>query len=256
MSTPLDPTQTASFTLGPASARSAVLILHGFTGTPWEVRPLAEALAARGAFVSVPRLPGHGTVPEAMLWAGWRDWVNAAECGLAGLSGFENVFVAGLSMGGLLSMILAGRHPTRVSRLVLMAPVVKLRARSASALRLVRHRRLDLLRQRWLIKDGTDLEDPLARAQSPMLERYPVTRLLDLFTLQDVAQLSVPLIRAPTLIAAAVNDHVVALDGIERLHRSMPSSRFLLLQRGFHILPRDSDRARLISETCAFLEVA
>ena len=254
MSSPLDPAHTASFTLGPASAKTAVLLLHGFTGSPWEVRPLGEALAARGAYVSAPRLPGHGTVPEAMLWAGWREWVNGAEAALTQLSRFETVFVAGLSMGGLLSMILAGRHPTRVSRLVLMAPVVRLRAMSGRALRLVRHRRLELLRDRWLVKDGTDIEDPVARAASPMLERYPVRRLLDLFTLQDLAQLSVPLIRAPTLIAAAVNDHVVALEGLERLHRAMPSSRFLLLQRGFHILPRDTERALLLSEVCAFLE--
>ncbi len=252
MSAPLDPSLTASFTLGSSTSKSAVLVLHGFTGSPWEVRPVAEALAARGAYVSVPRLPGHGTVPEAMLWAGWRDWVNGAEAAFAQLERFERVFVAGLSMGGLLAMILASRHPTRVAKLALMAPAVKLRATSGRLLRVVRHRKLELVRSGWLTKTSTDIEDDEARAQSPMLERYPIARLLDLFTLQDVAHLSVPLITAPTLIAAAVNDHVVALDGLQKLHRSMPTSRFLLLQRGFHILPRDTDRALLLSEISSF----
>ena len=137
LSFPLDQEHTSSFALGPSSASSAVLLFHGFTGSPWELRLLGESLAARGAFVSCPRLPGHGTVPEAMLWAGWREWVEAAEVGLRGLDRFERVFVCGLSMGGLLGLILAGRHPKRISKLVLMAPVVELQARSAMVLRLV-----------------------------------------------------------------------------------------------------------------------
>ena len=253
MSFPLDPTQTATLSLGSASAKSAVLLLHGFTGSPWEVRPLAEALAARGAHVHVPRLPGHGTVPEAMLWAGWREWVDAAEAALRRLEGHAEVFVGGLSMGALLALILAGRHPARVSRLVLLAPVLKLQAREATLLRLLRHRTLGLLADRWVAKLGTDLEDDEVRAQAPMLSRYPANRLLDLFTLQDVARLAVPLVKQPTLIAAAVHDHVVNFASIEQLHRDLPNSRFVRLQRGFHILPRDTDRALLLSEVSEFL---
>ncbi len=253
MSFPLDPAQTATFSLGPATAKSAVLLLHGFTGSPWEVRPLAEALAARGHHVLVPRLPGHGTVPEAMLWAGWRDWLEGAQSALSQLKTFDEVSVGGLSMGALLALILAGRYHSRVSKLVLLAPVLALQAREAKLLRLLRHRNFGLLNDRWVPKTSTDLEDDEVRAQSPMLSRYPANRLLDLFTLQDIAKLAVPLVRQPTLIAAAVNDHVVSLERIEQLHREIPASRFLLLQRGFHILPRDTDRALLLSEVSAFL---
>lgn len=254
MSTSLDPELTASFTLGPREAKSAVLVLHGFTGTPWEIRPLGETLAQRGFFVHAPRLPGHGTVPEAMLWSGWREWVDAAELGLDALRHFERVCVAGLSMGGLLAMILAARHGPRISKVVLMAPAMKLRAIETKLLRLVRHRRLGLLKAQWVKKEGTDIEDDTVRAQAPVLARYPLSRLFDLFTLQDVAQLIVPLVTQPTLIAAAVHDHVVALDSIKRLHRQILTSRFLLLQRGFHIVPRDTDRALLLAEISEFLD--
>jgi carboxylesterase len=239
--------------LGDKNARSAVLLLHGFTGSPWEIRPLAEALAARGAFVSGPRLPGHGTTPEAMLYAGWRDWVEAAQVALLELGEFERVFVGGLSMGGLLALILAGRHPKRVSKVVLMAPVLKLQSRIGQLVRLVRHRSFGLLGQTWVAKDGTDIENDEVRAQAPVLSRFPVTSLFELFTLQDVARLAIPLVRQPTLIAAAANDHVVDLKSLQTLHTAMPGSRYLLLQRGFHILPRDTDRAQLHSEVSQFL---
>ena len=60
---------------GPAG----VLVVHGFTGNPQSMRPLAEAFAAAGFTVSLPLLPGHGTRIEDMLPTRWADWSTAAE---------------------------------------------------------------------------------------------------------------------------------------------------------------------------------
>jgi carboxylesterase len=249
---PLDPARTAPFDLGPPDASTAVLLLHGFTGSPWEVRPLAESLAARGFFVRAPRLPGHGTTPEDMLWVTWRDWLAAAEAAFDSLSRWNRLCVAGLSMGGLLGLLLAERHPKRVSRLVLMAPVMRVRQRLGRVLGALGP---GVLRgATWLAKKGTDIEDPEARAQSPVLERYPLARLFDLFELQRLAARAAPRITTPTLIAAAVNDHVVDFSSIEALHRDVDGSRLLVFQRGFHILPQDVERARLASEVAEFID--
>jgi carboxylesterase len=251
---PLDPARTAAFDLGPHDRGTAVLLLHGFTGSPWEVRPLGESLADRGFFVHAPRLPGHGTTPEAMLWVTWRDWLRAAEDGFARLSAFPRVCVAGLSMGALLGLLLAERHGARVSRLVLMAPVMKVRQRGGRVLSAMGPLVAEGLTSRWIQKKTTDLEDDEARARAPVLPRYPVARLFDLFELQRLAQRAASRVTSPTLIAAAVNDHVVDFGSIEALHRDVPGSRLLVLQRGFHILPQDVDRARLLTEVAEFVD--
>ena len=254
MSDATDP--TAAFTLGPAASKTdtAVLLLHGFTGSPWELRLLGDALAARGFHAHAPLLPGHGTRPESMLWVTWRDWEDAAVKAFHSLFRFKRLVVVGLSMGGLLSLILSGRYPERVSGLVLMAPVVKLRQLDGRVLRLLRDLPFEGLKQRWLSKSGSDIEDPEQRLAAPLLPRYPAGRLFDLFTLQDLAQAAVPRVDAKALIVAAVNDHVVALEGVEQLHRALPRSRLLMLQRGFHILPRDRDRALLFTEIAEFID--
>jgi len=254
VSFPLDPARTSSFDLGPAEATTAVLLLHGFTGSPWEVRPLAESLADRGFFVRAPRLPGHGTTPEDMLWVTWREWLSAAEASLDSLSRFPRVCVAGLSMGGLLGLLLAERHGARVSKLVLMAPVMRVQHRVGRVLERLGRGAVRGFAARWLEKTTTDLEDDAARAQSPVLPRYPLGRLLDLFELQRLARRAAPRVTSPTLIAAAVHDHVVQFESLERLHADMPGSRFLVLQRGFHILPHDVDRARLTAEVAEFID--
>ena len=59
--------------------RRGALIIHGFTGCPQSMRPLAEAFAAAGFSVELPRLPGHGTTPEDMAKYQWRDWTAAVD---------------------------------------------------------------------------------------------------------------------------------------------------------------------------------
>ena len=105
--------------------RTGVLVVHGFTGTPMSVRPWGEHLAAAGFAVRGPLLPGHGTRWQdcnASTHDQWTTAVNdafdvlAAEC--------DRVFVAGLSLGGTLSIRLAEARPDDVAGLLLVNPAL------------------------------------------------------------------------------------------------------------------------------------
>src|SRR5918998_1676938 len=81
--------------------RHGVLVLHGFTGCPQSMRPLAEAFADEGYTVDLPLLPGHGTSPDDLAATRWSDWSGAAEAVYENLAArCDRVVVAGLSMGG------------------------------------------------------------------------------------------------------------------------------------------------------------
>ena len=106
------------------------LILHGFTGTPQNVRPLADYLARRGLTVSVPRIAGHGTTVQDLDTTGPEDWLGTAEQALADLhSQCATVFVAGISLGGTYTLELARRHQDLAGVVVMAAPVLDLEAR-------------------------------------------------------------------------------------------------------------------------------
>lgn len=113
------------FSLVPAGAQAAVLLVHGFTATPWEMRPLAEALAERGFASLAVRLPGHGTGPEDLATRRWEEWLESVIRGFDLLAGhFPRVYCAGLSTGALLAVALAGvRQP---AGLVLFSPYLRL----------------------------------------------------------------------------------------------------------------------------------
>src|SRR5215210_2772252 len=91
------------FTLGPVDAPVACLLIHGFSGSPPEMRWLGGYLAGRGVRVEGVRLAGHGTEPEDLTYLTWRDWLQSAAEGLARLAQEgRKIVVIGFSMGGLL----------------------------------------------------------------------------------------------------------------------------------------------------------
>ena len=75
---------------------------------------VAEALAAAGFHVELPRLPGHGTVVDDMLPTRWADWAGEAEAAYQRLAQrAAHVVVVGLSMGGALDPAARGRPSRR-----------------------------------------------------------------------------------------------------------------------------------------------
>src|SRR6476469_3635383 len=103
--TPAPDLDLEPFTLCPPDAPVACLLIHGFTGSPPEMRWLGTYLAERGVHVNGVRLAGHGTRPEELNDLTWRDWLRSASEGLEKLKrNGRKVVIIGFSMGGLLGM--------------------------------------------------------------------------------------------------------------------------------------------------------
>lgn len=91
---------------------TGVLLIHGLTGSPTEMRRVGDYLHARGLTVSAPLLPGHGTTPEDLNRCRWTDWAGHVDRALADLRArCQRVFIGGLSLGSLLTLHLAAQHP-------------------------------------------------------------------------------------------------------------------------------------------------
>lgn len=103
--------------------KPACLLLHGFTGGPFELEPLAEELARSGRRCLLPTLPWNGQELSEKERVHWSDWVQSAEEEVRRLASDEKPFdIVGFSMGGLLAAYIATRYPVR--RLVLLNAAV------------------------------------------------------------------------------------------------------------------------------------
>lgn len=103
------PTAEPFFLPGDPS-KPACLLIHGFTGTPKEMRSMGEFLNGQGYTCLGVRLTGHATHPDDMVRSRWTDWVASVEDGYQLLRSInQNIFLVGLSMGGVLSLLMSTR---------------------------------------------------------------------------------------------------------------------------------------------------
>lgn len=114
----------AGFKVGDGAV--AVLLIHGLTGTPTELRKVAQGLAKRGYSVYVPTLAGHCGDNADLQATRWTDWYAGVQRAFEGIRQLHRqVFVGGLSMGSVMSMYLAAQYPGQVAGLLLYSTTLR-----------------------------------------------------------------------------------------------------------------------------------
>lgn len=209
--------------------RTGVLLLHGFTGSPASIRPWAEFLAEAGYSISVPRLPGHGT--------DWREMNQTTQ-----------LFIAGFSMGGALSVRLTERHSDLVTGLILLNPAL-----------LDPHgfmRRVSALRffKATLRPTASDIAKP-----NPPIHGYretPLTALHSLSQLIRDIKPRVSQIEQPILLFRSIQDHVVSAASSEFILHAAKSveKTVVLLENSYHVATLDYDAEIINQESLAFIQ--
>lgn len=258
MASPLPASSAAPFVLGDRNAVTRVLLFHGFTGSPYEVRALGEQLAARGMHVVGPVLPGHGTNPSDLAGTQARQWLEAGQDALVDLSkDGTRVVVAGLSMGGLLSTCLAAAHPGRVAALILMAPAFRLSSLGQNVLRLARLGLGNVLPMLPKDTPGGDCEDAEARRRNTGYRVIPTAAMPALGEMQRAAWTALRVVQAPTLVIHGEKDRTVPAAVTpevmpELRHAAVKESRIFPLSR--HLLPMDVERDDVTACVVDFLE--
>ena len=225
-----------------------VLVLHGFTGNPGSMRGLAEAVAAAGFHVEMPLLPGHGTVVEDMLPTRWADWAGAAEAAYQALAArSQKVVVAGLSMGGALTLRLGADHP-EIAGLVCVNPATQPQA--AEVVQLIE----DTLASGTEVFPaiGSDIADPDTKESA--YDATPLRALLSLVN-DGLAPLAAeyPRMAMPLLLCNSPQDHVVDPAQAEFLAGTYggPVER-VTLERSYHVATQDYDKDLIFESTVAF----
>jgi carboxylesterase len=228
---------------------TACLLVHGFSGSPPEMRSMGEYLAAQGLTVVGVRLAGHGTSPEEMAQTTWRDWVASAEAGLQTLQKrCDTVFVAGLSMGGLITLHLAAHHPlTGIIAMAAPAYIADWRFRFVP---------LVCPFMRWYIPDtDSDLTDPEAEARFSAYDRLPTSALAGLGQLLSLVRRELPQVRAPALIMQGRCDRTVPPESAQIIFDSLGTDDKELVwwPNSGHCMTIDSEREAVWARAHAFI---
>jgi len=228
--------------------RQGVLLVHGFTGSPSEMRMMGEFLQQQGFSVLGPRLSGHGTSAAEMADTAWPHWYSTVEDGYHLLKAeCDDIAVVGLSMGGLLAFKLASEYPVR-SIASLNAPIY-IADRRLPFLPVVRVFRNFMPKKRR--QTAVDSCYNISYDQTPL---NSLSSLLDL--IKEVDGL-LPLLDISTLIIQSRNEHTIRPESAQYIYDRLGSQdkKLLWMERSGHVVTLDVEHQELFATVADFLMI-
>lgn len=240
--------------------RTGVLLLHGFTASPHEVKWLGQYLSMQGHTVYAPRIAGHGTDYRDLARTTWQDWVASALDGYHILRAqCERVYVGGLSMGGALALLTAARVEVD-GVIALAAPVLPFPGLSADRLRIVKR-----LRPYTDQTDRSPFADYILAQQKKLGEpeigrvRYGLwstAALEQLMRMIPQVKASLPEITAPVLAIYSKADATVLTPNLDALKAGLTGAARVeahVLEQSSHILTQDMERETVFGLVGGFI---
>jgi carboxylesterase len=241
-----------------AAGHGGLLALHGFAGTPNEVRILTDVAARLGLSARAPRLAGHDSDVRHLMKVGWDDWLSSATSALFELSDTTagRVVVAGLSMGALLAAHLAARHAERVAGLIALANATWLRLPSPA---LVLHL-CEVLRpfgnHFYVPKASADIRDAEARRRHLTYDVTPIHGAVEVLRAGRQVRAELSGVTCPTLVIHGALDKVCPPSNATRFANALGTKdvEVAIMQHSGHIVSADSDRAQVARLTQGFVQ--
>jgi carboxylesterase len=230
--------------------QTGILLIHGFTGSPTEMRRIGDYLHARGLTVSGPLLPGHGTTPEAMNRCRWTDWTGHVEAALADLRArCTRAFVGGLSMGSLLTLYLAAQHPD-LPGAIAYSPATWVANRKIYLSPIAKH--FQALRP---TSGESDSVDPEADRYHWSYDVYPVAAAHELLKLSWQVRRQLSRITCPLLIIHSTGDRSIHPDSARRTFARAGSAdkQLLTIHESGHGITTDREWELVAAKTYDFI---
>jgi carboxylesterase len=235
-------------------SKPACLLIHGFTGTPKEMRWMGEYLNDHGYTCLGVRLTGHATDPEDMLRSNWTDWTASVEDGFSLLRSLsDKIFIIGLSMGGILSLLMSTRLD--VAGLIAMSAPYKLPDDP-------RLRKID-----WISKivayipksdeePGASWFDKEAWKDHVSYPMNPVRSIGQLNKLLGEMRAALPNIDVPVLLIHSKDDKYVAPENMELIFADLKNASDktkLYITGSGHVVTRDAARRQVFESAREFI---
>ncbi|GAA1045983.1 alpha/beta hydrolase [Rothia amarae] len=230
----------------PGSRPIGILLIHGFTGSPWSMRPLAEFFAEQDYPVEMILLPGHGSHWKDMMPVTHHDWMAEVDAAYWKLrQRASHVVIFGLSMGGMLALRESVRR--EVLGTVLINPFVQ------DPTVLLRFARLFSR----FVASTKGITSDIAKpgADEGGYPRVPLKAAAELHALGKETRPLVRSLKAPVLYFRSAEDHVVSDKSHHFFHKHAECPvKFIELERSYHVATLDYDAPVILKNSLEFVQ--
>jgi carboxylesterase len=248
-----------------------VLLIHGLTGAPQEMKPVGRVLHKRGFSLHGPMLAGHGGTEADLLKTDWRDWVDSAAAAYEAFAReVDEVYVAGICAGGAIGLELCARYPQikgaavysmlfeydgwNMPKVTLGAPVIQAVANLPG-----------LRSLSFAMPHPFGFKDPKMQALAGSidslipgaLDRMPLGCMYQLYRLARRVETVAPAIEAAVLVAHAREDDMANLKNAHRLAAALGGpTEVVVMEDSYHMIHVDREHAKLAAITADFFSGA
>lgn len=230
------------------AGKRAVLLLHGFTGNTADVRMLGRFLEKNGYTCHAPQYKGHGVPPEELVHTGPDDWWKDVMDGYDFLKtqGYEEIAVAGLSLGGVFSLKLGYTVP--VKGIVPMCAPMYIKSEEVMYEGVLKYAR-EYKQLEGKPKDQIDKE-------MQEFEKTPMNTLKSLQQLIADVRDQVDMIYAPLFVVQARHDDMINPDSANIIYEQAESIEKDLkwYERSGHVITLGEEKEQLHEDILHFLE--
>lgn len=226
----------------------AVLLLHGFTGNSADVRMLGRYLEKKGYSSHAPHYKGHGVPPEELVHTGPEDWWQDVMDGyeLLKSKGYEEIAVAGLSLGGVFSLKLGYTVP--VKGIVPMCAPMYIKSEEVMYKGVV-----DYARE---FKKFEGKQEEQIEKEIEEFKKTPMNTLKALQELIADVRENVDMIYSPTFVVQARHDHMINTDSANIIYDNVESDEkdIKWYEESGHVITLDKEKEQLHEDVYGFLE--
>ncbi|WKA55964.1 alpha/beta hydrolase [Planococcus shixiaomingii] len=230
------------------SGPRAVLLLHGFTGNSADVRMLGRFLEKHGYTSLAPHYAGHGVEPEKLLGTGPADWWKDAEAAFQQLKneGYEEIAIAGLSLGGVFTLKLGYTFP--VKGLITMCAPMYMKTTNLMYEGVLKYAREY---KKYEGKDQAVIEEEMKKFQET-----PMESLDDLRKLIADVRAHVDHVYAPLFVVQGSLDDVINPDSANVIYEEAESfdKKIKWYEKSGHVITLDQEKSQLHHDVLEFLD--
>ena len=235
-----------------------IILIHGFTGAPSEMKYLAKYLNDLGYTVLVPRLFAHGTKVADMNRAHWEDWVASVEDSYYLLkNNCKKIVIAGLSMGGALSLYVS-TYLDIDALIVMAAPYESIRTSSNQFIfPLLKVISIFKPYNRYEPNPGSGWYKPEnAKENISYIGYTPLAAAYELDQLLQISKDELSKITAPTQLIFSKSDQTVPISTMQKIKNTVGDAikSEVVLEKSGHVLPMDGEKEKVFESIRNFLE--
>lgn len=249
--------------------KKAVLLFHGMTGSPFELKKYGQFLHSHGYDVFSYCLPGHGDKVDDIIKTTYNDWLNAAYRDFERLKeDYEQVFLSGLCLGAVLCLAIAQKYPDSVCGIISLSTTLFLDGWRMPWYSFLMPIGLSTIVRFYYtypecepygiknIKTRRIVQKLLEKSDVGM-DNFPMTSIYELLQLSRVIRKELKKIKCPILLIHSNEDDLTSKKSAELVYNKIHSSdkELVILNNSYHMVLYDNEKDFVYKKALAFLNI-